>query len=282
MKTALLLAVFICSICQAQTMTQSLSQEVSDDSYFLTGCHNYFFRSFVPTDYGVTYDYEVNHVEAGVNYVSGNPGTSVLKLQLYSTQLVFPAGFTSTSHDGYALLAEQDYDVANEYHSTSAVPLVSFPITAIVPANNRLVVVFSYDASQTALFMGMNTQGETAPSYIMAPDCGSQVPGTFGVAGANPESALIINVLGGPTALGIEANQLASTLMYPNPTYGLLHVTLPFGMEIADAALVDVSGKTISLNIQNGVADLSQFADGLYLLSLRSGSQHIVRRVLKE
>ena len=58
--------------------------------------------------------------------------------------------------------------------------------------------------------------------------------------------------------------------IYPNPSTGVYH--LQFGEELnnAEITITDISGKIIYQNTINGIIDISDNADGIYFLTIKS------------
>ena len=69
--------------------------------------------------------------------------------------------------------------------------------------------------------------------------------------------------------------------IYPNPTSGTLYVQAPEGSTLT---LIDMNGRTIAqqkVNATEEVVDLSELAQGVYLLEVNSGGQLYRERVVK-
>ena len=70
--------------------------------------------------------------------------------------------------------------------------------------------------------------------------------------------------------------------VYPNPTRAIVHVEAPSGSHIE---LVDINGKTIhrmQTETGNSVLDLSTYAQGVYLLHVRTNEHLVTKRIVKE
>ncbi len=68
--------------------------------------------------------------------------------------------------------------------------------------------------------------------------------------------------------LSIEDNTLSQTILYPNPTKGIIHVLTK---NVVDLDVYDITGKRVhsALNVKDGSQiDLSHLSDGLYLVKL--------------
>jgi hypothetical protein len=75
---------------------------------------------------------------------------------------------------------------------------------------------------------------------------------------------------------GLETANLSNVIVYPNPTKDLLHVDLSKTNGISTAAILDISGKLLvemrTISSSEITFDMSQFANGIYLLKLTDAS----------
>ena len=75
---------------------------------------------------------------------------------------------------------------------------------------------------------------------------------------------------------GLETSNLSNVIVYPNPTKDLLHVDLSKTNGISTAAILDISGKVLvemrTISSSEITFDMSQFANGIYLLKLTDAS----------
>lgn len=86
-----------------------------------------------------------------------------------------------------------------------------------------------------------------------------------------------------PSALGVSKNIFSTVKVYPNPTKGIVTVSLPQNSELTTLTLVDIQGRQIlkedtsntseTLNIEN-------FSDGVYILNIQSGSSKISKKLV--
>jgi hypothetical protein len=75
---------------------------------------------------------------------------------------------------------------------------------------------------------------------------------------------------------GLETANLSNVIVYPNPTKDLLHIDLSKTNGISTAAILDISGKVLvemrTISSSEITFDMSQFANGIYLLKLTDAS----------
>lgn len=161
-----------------QVITQSNSQDIEAGAGIACATHpisfrnNNFYRDFdLAGDFGITDGFEVNAVEFAIDAIS-TPNGFPITINIYSaTPGTFPNGTLT-------LEGSEVYMASN----ADALSIVNVPVSAIIPAGQSMVVemVLIDDGSDTNyMTMGVNSAGETGPSYIMAPDCGAGVPTPF-------------------------------------------------------------------------------------------------------
>ena len=126
--------------------------------------------------------------------------------------------------------------------------------------------------------MGANGLGQTATGYLSSEDCGITAPTPFAGVGF-PNAHLIINVSG--TALSVKNNTLDQVSVYPNPTSGMVQVTLPSSVEILSVSVSDLSGKRMNANVSGTTVDMSNFASGVYMINVNTTEGNLVRKVMK-
>lgn len=78
--------------------------------------------------------------------------------------------------------------------------------------------------------------------------------------------------------LSNESEELPNITMYPNPTTGIFQVN---GADIDRMVIRNTLGQTIK-TVEAASADLSDVANGLYIIEIYSGDKRSVRRIIKE
>jgi hypothetical protein len=103
--------------------------------------------------------------------------------------------------------------------------------------------------------------------------------------GSGTTSARACFALRGVPVTKIDGSEVSGAFtvdVYPNPTRAIVHVEAPAGSQIE---LVDVNGKTIH-RMQSGtgdsVLDLSPYAQGVYLVHIRTNEHLVTKRIVKE
>lgn len=80
------------------------------------------------------------------------------------------------------------------------------------------------------------------------------------------------------------ATILPDLLLYPNPSTGIVNIISRYTM--ADIRLIDVHGRVIftqdNVNISSAQFDISQFAQGMYLVQIISGGNVITKKLIIE
>lgn len=224
----ILLVVVAGAILNAQTITQSVSQVITAGSTVAcrnieTGAasgDNRYFRFFQLSDYNISGSYSITGVQFGIQELNSAVGMYPITVKLYATSAVFPAGFTTLS--GYTLIAQQTYNVLNQQNT-----IFSAPLSAIVPAEQNLVVEVGYEADlsgNTIVFIGSNNLGETAPTYLMTIACGTPQPTPTAQIVNGSQMHMVMNVTG--AVAGVTDNSWSKLTIFPNPTNGILHINV--------------------------------------------------------
>ncbi len=81
--------------------------------------------------------------------------------------------------------------------------------------------------------------------------------------------------------LGFENESELNILLYPNPTRGIIHVTIPSNMNEVLVEVFDMRGRLITTQYSTTEIDISGLADDLYILRLSAGNQRKIAKVLK-
>lgn len=176
-----------------QVITQSNSQVIEAGAGIACATHpiafrdNNFYRDFdLAGQFGITNGFEVNAVEFAIDAID-TPSSFPITVNIYSaTPNTFPNGTLT-------LQGTEVYNASN----ADAMSIVNVPISATIPAGESMVMelVLVDDGTETHyMTMGVNSAGETGPSYIKAEECGANSPMTFGSLGLGV--GLIWNVLG--------------------------------------------------------------------------------------
>lgn len=156
---------------------------------------NSYYRAFKLSDFGINSAFNVTSVQFAVESAVAEVGTSqnaYVRIYNYTGAV----GGTTLDTASMSQLANQLTAIPNTTSGT-----VTSNVTATIPAGGSLVAeIFVPDSDPDGdtygneLYMGANTSGETKPSYIRAPDCGSSTPSSFDSLGLDVD--LVITVSG--------------------------------------------------------------------------------------
>jgi hypothetical protein len=109
---------------------------------------------------------------------------------------------------------------------------------------------------------------------------------TYITSGSDCADTTTVTVSIEQCGLGIGEGVLAAAAVYPNPTSGAVHVSLPAGVDGVSCAVTDLTGKVIAAATEiaggGAVIDLSSQANGVYLVKLSSPSGSKVFRVVRK
>ena len=173
-------------------LTHSLSQVVTAGnsvSCNASGLHadNSYIRVFDLAGFGITGTFDVQQVEVGIETAAaGSDGLQPGVINLYT--LSGPLAWANMTLIGSAAV-----DVADQ-----SLTVVSVPVTGTAPAGSELVVEFFTPDGQNdghSLYVGSNSAGQTAPTYLAADACGASEPTDVAAIGF-PGMHVVMNVIG--------------------------------------------------------------------------------------
>jgi hypothetical protein len=149
---------------------------------------NVYSRSFkLSQDFNISNEFKIDSIQFGIEQISSDlPNGYPILIKYSISNGAYPTG-TST-------LLKLD----TVYIKDTALALLTFPAAVLVPAASELVVEIGFlrdDATPTIFYIASNSDGETAPTYILANDCSVSIPTP--TADVNfPETQLILNLFG--------------------------------------------------------------------------------------
>jgi hypothetical protein len=135
--------------------------------------------------------YDITSVSFGIEDASSGSGSQQVIVNLYANNgAAFPAGYPAS----LTLLASAPVSVPDK-----SAMILTVPIVASVPAGTLELVmeVHSPDgtAGGNAFFIGSNSAGQSAPSYLSAAICGATTPTDIASLGF-PDMHIVFNVNG--------------------------------------------------------------------------------------
>ncbi len=175
-------------------ITHSVSQAIESGnsvSCNASGLHtdNSYYRVFdLDDDFGIDAAFDVNTVEFGVEEAFGAGGDQPISVILY----------TLSEGDSFVLSNLTEIGRSDFMLTDQAMTIVSINVDGLVPAGERLVVEVFTPEGQTegnSFFIGSNTAGQTAPSYLRADACGVTQPTDTAAIGF-PDMHIVMNVIG--------------------------------------------------------------------------------------
>ncbi|GAB4578791.1 MAG: hypothetical protein Fur0022_15280 [Anaerolineales bacterium] len=175
------------------TITHSNTQNITalnSVSCNAGGLHadNSYVRSFTLADFGITDSFSVTEVSFGIEEAAGAGGDQPVVVNLYTWNPSDPFIFAN-----FTLVGSSSVNVPDQTLS-----IYTVPVTGTISAGGTLVVEIFTPDGQTegnSFFIGSNADGQTAPSYIAAADCGISNPIDLAVIGF-PNMHIVMNVTG--------------------------------------------------------------------------------------
>jgi hypothetical protein len=182
--------------CGPVFLTDSVSQDIITGNSFActdpgTGFtfENHYSRPFNLPSLGIDGFVDVCEVDFAVEGAISIAGSQTVTVYLFYT----PAG--TFPNGPLTLIGTFAVDVPDQ-----ALNIISVPVTATVPSGSELVVdVASEDGvvNGSAFSIGSNNLGQTAPSYLTAPDCGIATPTDLAdIPPGYPNMQIVINAVG--------------------------------------------------------------------------------------
>lgn len=173
------------------TITHSLTQAITPLNSVACntgGVHteNSYYRTFDLGFFGITDPFDITAVEIGIERAIGavgSGGTQPLTVNIYSNTNLNALGVP---------LSTQNYSIADQ-----ALSILSLPINASIPTGEFTIEILTPGGqlAGTSFFIGCNADGQTAPSYIRAPDCEVTLPISIESIGF-PGTHIVMNVIG--------------------------------------------------------------------------------------
>lgn len=248
MATVVIWSVLWAGMLPAQAVPTTLSQTTTQNIVEFnsvscnSGAHtdNSYFRLFDLPALGLR-GMDVTSLTIGVETASSGSGTQPAVVRLFSTQNDTPG------IDGLTLLVDSPIAVGNQSLTLLDVAL-NTPV-AVPDYSNLVVEVFTPNGqgAGNTFFIGSNSDGQTAPGYLLAPDCGVTTPTPTGDLGF-PNMHMVLEVNGDASprpALAVTVEQGAAQ---PDPTDRL---PVAFDVEFSepvtgfDATDIDFTGSTV-------------------------------------
>ena len=167
-----------------------------------TTAENSFYRSFTLTDFGVTEAVTISDVEVGIENLM-----LPTSIETDITVNLFQAPGGSAPALGQELVGTATFTSGDR-----SLEVVTIDVSGVVDAGNALIVeVFAPDFTIDGLtgdvfFPGSNSFGQTAPSYIRAPTCGTPDPADYASVGPGFPDVHLIIIANGETGATCRAD----------------------------------------------------------------------------
>lgn len=160
--------------------------------------------------------------------------------------------------DVYAVAMEiwENNDPITEYRIYGTGGALIETLSLTTPTNTQTFFGFIANEPITKVELeGANGSGELFGKLIFGADCGNIV--------------------------GIDDNLLTQVSVYPNPATDYVTVQLPAGIELQSVAIYDVLGKLVTNKITNNQINVSQFTQGVYLLTIQTSQGTVTKKISK-
>ena len=149
---------------------------------------NSYIRAFDLDNFGLTQGLTVTEVQVGIEQATGAGGTQPATVNLYTWNPADPFTFANFVLVGTANASVPDLSAT----------IIIVPVSGVAPAHSTLVVELFTPNGQAVgdlLFVGSNPDGQTAPTFLAAADCGVPEPTDTAAIGF-PNMMMVMNVVG--------------------------------------------------------------------------------------
>jgi hypothetical protein len=150
---------------------------------------NSYYRAFTLSAFGINNPFNVISVQIGIEQATSTSGSQSITCNLYTGVPGFPTGYPGS----FTLIGTSTVTITPQN-----LTLYTFNVAGTVPVGQQLVVEIFTPNGQTlgnGFFIGSNSAGQTAPSYIAAVDCGISSPTDLAALGF-PNMHIIMSVTG--------------------------------------------------------------------------------------
>jgi subtilisin-like proprotein convertase family protein len=175
------------------TITESATQNIVQGNSVACNngighADNHYIRAFDLDGFGLSQGLTVTQVEVGIESATGAGGTQPVEVRLYVWNPSDPFTFANFVSIGTASAQVPDQSLT----------IITVPVSGTAPAHSNLVVDFftpNGEAVGDLLFVGSNPDGQTAPTFLAAADCGVPDPLDTATIGF-PGMMMVMNVTG--------------------------------------------------------------------------------------
>jgi hypothetical protein len=273
MKKLLLSVAFLSATFIGANAQTTISQNTNPTSVVEgggVGCPtfpNNYSRSYVLAQHGISTDWEISQVEFGMQtYTAGDQVTITISTASQAYPAGYPGSLTQLFTQNFTWPEDGDF-ILKQVDITPTV----------VPAGSEVVVEIS-----GSIWCGGNSLGNTAPAYLWATGCSVTSPTSVADIGFG-DAHIIINLVG--TAVNVSTEDFASNFsVYPNPATNVINVTNSADV-INDVTITDLNGRTVK-QVTSGVNDaqinISDLAQGVYILNATSNGKSFTQKVVKQ
>lgn len=277
--TLLLIAFAVGFSTMAQTITHNNDQTIVDglgltcQSSGITTDNQLAGVFDLTNDFAITGAWAISEVQFGVDEVIGAPGDVYpISINVYTTDSGDPNGnLTLIGSQSHVLSSADDLTVVS----------VPFATAAVAPDGAVLVVeVAVINDGITSFRLGGNDVAANDDSWIFAVDCGTTQYETYATLGF-ADRWMVLNVIGAD-ASGVNEELAGMVSVYPNPANNVLNVNIDSSLEIKKSNLFDVLGANTGVQLVNGVMDIDNLSEGVYILSIETTSGSISQKVVKQ
>jgi len=278
--TLLVLALFIFGLSYGQQILSHSTDNATFDGGSIacagggTTADNIFYRSYTPSDFGFTGNFDVMGASFPIAFTDVSGGaTAEITVRFSTSDDVFPAGtLTEIASETLTIDVNNDFSIAGTME-------VLLTTTVTVDAATEIIVGIdvpdNIDPNMYDVRIVDNGLGQAAPGYIFSVACGLNTPTDYAAIGF-PDNHIILDLIGDEN-LSVSDNNLSENIsLFPNPTNGDLNLNFTRSLGELDVNVINVNGQVVLSSqiegIGNSTLATSKLANGVYFAQVASDS----------
>lgn len=271
----LLIALGFVFCTQAQvTLTQTTNNEITVGTVSCNAggatSDNIYYRVFDIEALGYT-QFDVNQVSFGVESIANPSANFAVDVIIYSqTGGAFPAG-TRTE--------VASVSVPMVLADSGTIKTVSIDASVVAPAQMIVAVSIPNEtANSVQFFLGSNSNGQTAPPYILSNGCGITTPQTMASIGF-PDVHIIMDVTG--IALSINEFEVSKVSISPNPTSDFVNIELHPSNTVNAVEIYSVTGQLVQKVENQSRINIANLNTGIYMMKVITTNGTASKKLVK-
>jgi hypothetical protein len=160
----------------------------------------------------------------------------------------------------------------------------TFPTPIAIAANQQFHVGFGQSANTTAGYFPLGSY--VNPNLTAVYNTSALTGGTLSLLTTNLGQLGLEAVFSGSCALGTESFSNFSFSIYPNPARDLISIEGSNGVNIISYEIADLNGRIVkskeTINSTAAQINISDLQSGVYVMTINSDNESVVKKIIKE